>query len=254
MMQSSNELVAPISDSWLIIGASSAIAQKLISECVKQDERTKIFAVSRSPKGKISNGAEKRVHWIQSDYSEASIIEIVSLLKEEKLRIRQVIICNGILHNEKFSPEKSLVEIKIDNLQEVMRINAFIPILWVKHLKPVLAKSKRCTITAFSARVGSIEDNRKGGWYSYRASKAALNMLMKSASIEYSRSPKHVNFVLFHPGTTESALSRPFLERVTKESIFQPQLVAEYLIEILANLNKDDDLKFLAWNGETVPW
>jgi hypothetical protein len=79
-------------------------------------------------------------------------------------------------------------------------------------------------------------------------------MLMKSASIEYSRSAGQVNFVLFHPGTTESALSRPFLARVKKESIFQPQLVAEYLLEVLANRNEDDELEFLAWNGNSVAW
>ena len=253
-MQSSNEQDTLRANSCLIIGASSAIAQRLISECLKRDKAAKVVAVSRSTKGRFTKASEGRVQWIQSDYSETSIIDIASNLKEQKLRFRHVIICNGILHNENFSPEKSLGDIEVDNLQEVMRINAFIPILWVKHLKSILAKSKECTVTAFSARVGSIEDNKKGGWFAYRASKAALNMLMKSASIEYSRSAGQVNFVLFHPGTTETALSRPFLARVKKELIFQPQLVAEYLIEILANLNKDDDLKFLAWNGETVPW
>lgn len=253
-MQSSNEQDTLSADSCLIIGASSAIAQKIISECLKRDKDAKIVAVSRSTKGRFTKASEDRVQWMQSDYSETSIIDIASNLKEQKLRFRHVIICNGILHNENFSPEKSLSEIEVDNLHEVMRINAFIPTLWVKHLKPILTKSKECTVTAFSARVGSIEDNRKGGWYAYRASKAALNMLMKSASIEYSRSAGQVHFVLFHPGTTESALSRPFLTRVKKESIFQPQLVAEYLLEVLANRNEDDELEFLAWNGNSVAW
>ena len=135
-----------------------------------------------------------------------------------------------------------------------MKINAFIPMLWVKNLKPLLRKSSRCSITVFSARIGSIQDNGKGGWYAYRASKAALNMFMKTSSIEFRREPAEISFLLFHPGTTDTFLSQPFHKRVASTSIFQPDFVAKRLIKILDTLAFDGEIKFADWKGEPIAW
>ena len=238
----------------LIIGANSGIANALIENLVSSDTVSKIFAVSRSmPKAQIPSNTEK-IEWLLSDYTESSIEQVVAYLKEREINLRKVIICNGVLHGSLFSPEKRVEDIKLQNLEVVMRINALIPVLWIKNLKALLRKSGNCSITAFSARIGSIEDNAKGGWYAYRASKAALNMLMKTASIEYRRGSAKIPFLLFHPGTTDTNLSRPFHKRINSTSIFKPDFVAKQLIRILDDLTYDGEIKFLDWKGEQIAW
>ena len=106
----------------------------------------------------------------------------------------------------------------------------------------------------FSARIGSIQDNGKGGWYAYRASKAALNMLMITASIEFRRESAKNSFLLFHPGTTDTYLSQPFQKRMADSAIFQTDFVAKQLIMILDNLVYDGEIKFADWKGETIAW
>jgi len=241
-------------DTILIIGANSGIANALIENFMCSNSVSKIFAFSRSlPKMQIPSNMEK-IEWLLSDYTESSIEQVIADLEGREIKLRKVIICNGVLHGSLFSPEKRVEDIKLQNLEVVMRINAFIPMLWIKNLKALLRKSGNCSITAFSARIGSIQDNAKGGWYAYRASKAALNMLMKTASIEYQRESAKIPFLLFHPGTTDTNLSRPFQKRITSTSIFKPDFVARKLIMILDDLTYDGEIKFLDWKGEQVAW
>jgi NAD(P)-dependent dehydrogenase (short-subunit alcohol dehydrogenase family) len=126
--------------------------------------------------------------------------------------------------------------------------------LWVKYLKPVLAGKRDCVVTAFGARIGSIEDNQRGGWYSYRASKAALNMLLKTASLEYVRIAKGVRFLIFHPGTTDTPLSKPFQRFVSEDQLFTPEFVAERVVGLVGNEVADKSIQFLDWDGEPIPW
>ena len=241
-------------ESILIIGANSAIASALVQSYLTSTKIKKVIAVSRCLPNRDSFGKKEKINWILSDYTESSIEQIVTSLKTSKLVINKVIICNGALHNSIFSPEKRVKEIKLTNLEAVMKINAFIPMLWVKNLKPLLRQSRRYSITVFSARVGSIEDNGKGGWYAYRASKAALNMLMKTASIEFRREPAETSFLLFHPGTTDTDLSKPFQKSVDSSAIFDPAFVAQRLIMILDDLVYDGEIKFADWKGEQIAW
>ena len=238
----------------LIIGANSGIANALIKNFLCSDSVRKIFAVSRSlPKTQFS-GNTKKIEWLLSNYTESSIEQIVAGLMEREINLNKVIICNGVLHDSTISPEKRVEDIKLLNLETVMRINAFLPMLWVKNLKTLLRKSGNCSITAFTARIGSIQDNAKGGWYAYRASKAALNMLMKTASIEYRRESARISFLLFHPGTTDTTLSQPFQKRIASTSIFKPDFVAEKLITILNDVTYDAEIKFLDWKGQRIAW
>ncbi len=238
----------------LIIGANSGIANALIENFERDDSVSKIFAVSRSmPKTQILSNTVK-IEWLLSDYTAASIEQIVDDLQEREINLNKVIICNGVLHGSLFSPEKRVKDIKLQSLEIVMRINAFIPVLWIRSLKALLRKSGYCSVTAFSARIGSIQDNAKGGWYAYRASKAALNMLMRTASIEYQRESAKIPFLLFHPGTTDTNLSRPFQKRIPSASIFKPDFVAKKLIMILDDLPYDGEIKFLDWKGEQIDW
>ena len=111
-----------------------------------------------------------------------------------------------------------------------------------------------CQLIIFSARVGSIKDNHAGGWYSYRASKAALNMLLKTTAIEYARRAKQVKLIAFHPVTTDTPLSRPYSANVPEDKLFSPDFVADRLFEILKNLPADGELSFVDWQGKSIKW
>lgn len=240
----------------LIIGASSAIAQAIISQLVSRGDS--VVAVSRAPQPQTYTDAPaatlNRIHWIESDYSEASVAQICKQQIEQNRHFQNVFICNGILHNQDVGPEKRLEDITESKLMQIMSVNAFIPLLWVKHLKPVLKDVSDATITTFSARIGSIGDNNMGGWYAYRASKAALNMLLKSASIEYKREKRDVHFVMFHPGTTDTPLSKPFQKSVKPDKLFTPQFVAEQLLNIVETAPRNTPISYLDWQNKPIEW
>jgi len=240
----------------LVIGASSAIAQAIISKLLSRGDS--VVAVSRAPKSQLSIDLPATIsgqlHWVESDYSESSIAHICAQQQADNRQFHNVFICNGILHNNDLTPEKRLEDITETKLMQIMSVNAFIPMLWVKHLKPVLKGVSGCTITTFSARIGSINDNKMGGWYAYRASKAALNMLFKSASIEYLREKRDVHFVMFHPGTTDTPLSKPFQKSVKPEKLFTPQFVAEQLLNIISTAPRNSSISYLDWQNKPIEW
>jgi len=238
----------------IVIGASSKIAIALIKRLSASSSSTDVVAISRQIDSLESAGFNNNVSLVQSDYSDKSIREICAQLKILKGQVSHVFICNGILHNADIAPEKRLDDISADNLHGVFAVNAVIPMLWIKHLKPVLAGSRDCVVTAFSARIGSIEDNQRGGWYSYRASKAALNMLLKNSAIEYARIAKGVRFLVFHPGTTDTPLSKPFQKFVSEDQLFTPEFVAERLVGLVGNDVNDKSIQFLDWDGKPIPW
>ena len=238
----------------IVIGATSRIACSLIERLANNASFTKIVAISRqfSDKAEISFG--HKVSCFQSDYSEESISKICEQLRSHKGNISHIFICNGILHDSHLQPEKRIEDIKPENLHKVFEVNAIIPMLWVKCLKPVLANEQGCVVTVFSARIGSIEDNHKGGWYAYRASKAALNMLLKTAAIEFERVAKGTRFLVFHPGTTDTPLSRPFQKYVSQNKLFKPEFVAEQLLALIEGNSLDKSIQFYGWDGEEIPW
>jgi len=160
-----------------------------------------------------------------------------------------------MLHErDRVRPEKRLEEIDLASIEAVFKANTFIPLLWLKHLVGSLRGEQVCTLALFSARVGSISDNKLGGWYSYRASKAALNMLVQTASIEYARRAKNVQLVAFHPGTTDTALSRPFQGNVPEGKLFSADFVAEQLLSIVENMTPVGHALYLDWQGREIPW
>jgi NAD(P)-dependent dehydrogenase (short-subunit alcohol dehydrogenase family) len=243
----------------IVIGAGSSIGSALCRRWQQDAAISHVFAVSREPAAEHEQSTHASIHRICCDYSEVSIIEacqtIKTLLDEMQLdTISRVCICNGILHNENVWPEKRLEELSISSLLEVFTINSVTPLLWLKSLINLVRTRNDCVITVFNARIGSIGDNRSGGWYSYRASKAALNMLLKTAAIEYSRRAKNVKLISFHPGTTDTALSRPFQGSVKKENLFTPDFVAEHLVHIMNKQNVDGELSFIDWENKAIVW
>jgi len=160
----------------------------------------------------------------------------------------------GMLHDDRHGPEKSIRQFDADHLMNSMRINCAPTLLLAKHAQGLLKRSERGVFATVSARVGSIEDNALGGWYSYRASKAALNMALKCLSIEWQRMATSIRVAALHPGTTDTALSEPFQANVPAAKLFTPAFTADRLLERIDSLHDMPSGQFLAWDGEHLPW
>lgn len=234
----------------LIVGASSAIAQAIITELLKKGEQ--VIAVSRS---QIPDHLASSTHlrWIQSDYGTPDIQHVCQRLSHSIAELNSLYICNGILHTSDLQPEKQIKQLKAENFQCVMHVNAVLPMLWLQSITPYLSRQQYLKVVLFSARIGSIGDNQLGGWHTYRASKAALNMLAKNYAIEMNRSHKHVAITLFHPGTTDSHLSKPFQKNVAENKLFEPSFVAQQLLLILKK-QPSKEIAYIDWQGEPIPW
>ncbi len=243
----------------IIIGASGGLGSALCQQWQQSTEIDYVIAVSSHviPHDELSD--HSTIQFIQCDYTESSIANtceaIKILMKDLDLdAITRICICNGILHNEDVWPEKRIEDINLNAMQEIFTINSIIPMLWLKALTPLAKGKADCVISVFSARIGSIGDNRSGGWYSYRASKAALNMLLKTAAIEYARRAKNVKIMAFHPGTTDTSLSKPFQGSVKPENLFTTKFVAEHLVNIMNNQSIDGELSFIDWENKAIVW
>lgn len=162
----------------------------------------------------------------------------------------------GTLHDDtrNVQPEKRLEQLDEASFAHVMHLNAVTPALLIAALKPSLLGKHPAIIASLSARVGSISDNRYGGWYSYRASKAAHNMLMKTLSIELARLNKQSIVLCLHPGTTDTSLSKPFQARVPSDKLFTPEFVAEQLLKVISQRTPEDTGSFWDWDGEPIEW
>lgn len=156
----------------------------------------------------------------------------------------------GLLHSPQFMPEKKLGDLQLAQMEQVFRVNSVGPALLLRHFSPLLAPG-RALMAMLSAKVGSIGDNRLGGWYSYRASKAALNMLVRTAAIEIRRRQADAVLVALHPGTVDTGLSRPFggarLGRPAEQA-------AREMLAVLDGLQADQSGRFLSYRGEALPW
>ncbi|WP_338401863.1 SDR family NAD(P)-dependent oxidoreductase [Vreelandella salicampi] len=162
----------------------------------------------------------------------------------------------GILHDSQHGvgPEKRLEDLNAETFARVMHINAATPTLLIAALKGSLQGKHPTIIASLSARVGSIGDNGFGGWYSYRASKAAHNMLLKTASMELKRLNQQSIILCLHPGTTDTELSKPFQTRVPEDKLFTPDFVARSLIDVMAKRTPEDTGSFWDWAGKPIEW
>lgn len=245
----------------ILIGASSQIVQSLIADTAKRYPTDRIIGISRA-ECPSDLSSLTTLTWKKTPYDEASIAVICAELLEEikpqsDVFVRRVVIANGVLHDEHM-PEKRLASISLEHLSERFLTNAFIPILWLKSLEPLLKHNSKADIqtkvVVFSARVGSISDNQLGGWHSYRASKAALNMLLKNAALEWKNKLKHVQIIIFHPGTTDTPLSKPFQRNVPEHKLFSPEFVATQLLDLLELRKLENEIQYLDWENKSIPW
>lgn len=163
-----------------------------------------------------------------------------------------VFVATGVLHDGE-APERSYRAMTADHLLRDYRINAVGPALIAKHFLPLFPRDRRSVFAALSARVGSISDNRLGGWHSYRASKAALNMILRNLAIETARSHPDLIVAGLHPGTVASDLSAPFQRGVQPDKLFTPDYSAGRLLDVLDGLTPGDSGSVFAWDGTPVP-
>lgn len=166
--------------------------------------------------------------------------------------LRLVIHAAGVLHGPGLTPEKSLSRIDPAAMAQAFAINATGPALVMKHLAPLLPRRDRCVFAALSARVGSIGDNRLGGWYAYRASKAALNQLVHTAAIELARRNPETLCVALHPGTVATRLSGPIVGEDARAQ--SPEMAARKLLAVLDALPASATGGFFDAEGREVPW
>jgi NAD(P)-dependent dehydrogenase (short-subunit alcohol dehydrogenase family) len=159
-----------------------------------------------------------------------------------------------MLHTAEQGPEKTIRNIDPDFFLQSMLVNALPSLLLAKHLHGKFRHGRPAVFATVSAKVGSIEDNRLGGWVSYRASKAALNMCLKTLAIEWQRSLPNVAVAALHPGTTDTALSRPFQRNVPREQLFTPERSVNGLLNVLDNLKPSQTGQFFAFDGERLAW
>ena len=238
------------SNNALILGASGAMGQALLNQFLQDSQIDKVFAVSRS----ATQLSDSRLEWLQTEYDETHMADIVDNLVNYRGTFSRVCICHGVLHGEQFFPEKRMEDLCANSLHEIFQANTVVPAIWLKLLPKILVGSLPCKLACFSARVGSTGDNRLGGWYSYRASKAALNSLLKTYAIEYARRAKNIKLIAFHPGTVDSAMSKPFHSSVPEGKLFKASYVANQLAEIMQQLPCDGEISYLDYAGKPIPW
>jgi NAD(P)-dependent dehydrogenase (short-subunit alcohol dehydrogenase family) len=168
--------------------------------------------------------------------------------------LRLVINTAGLLHGEGIAPEKRLAQVNRAALRTSFELNAFGPLLLAQALEPLFPKDLPCHFASLSARVGSIADNRSGGWYAYRGAKAAQNQLLRTLAIEWQRRLPHACVTLLHPGTTATPLSAPFGRSVPPTALVSPERAAGHLLDVLEGQTAAGSGAFLAWDGRPVPW
>jgi len=236
----------------VVIGAGSAIGRALIERWSREDTHP-IFAVARTEEA-LALVESLAVQTHQCDYSEAALAALATQMQEQSVDIRRLIICNGVLQGEGYRPERALNQLKTTAMEQVFEVNTFLPMRVLASLTSILKRSSAPRIAVLSARVGSIGDNGLGGWYSYRGSKAALNMMLRCAALEMRRVNPAAKIMAYHPGTVDTPLSQPFQANVAPEKLFSPARAAEALDTVLASLEADGELSYLDWRGEPIPW
>ena len=227
-----------------IFGANGSIGQALCAHYQKQSD---VYAFTRNDFDIDESGLVKI---LLDDFNEDSVFQAAN--KFDNDFFDKIIVSIGILHNESFMPEKRIEEVSSDQFLEIIRINTLVPTLIAKNFYKKLKKNDKSTLVFLSARVGSITDNRSGGWYSYRASKAALNMVIKNLSIELRRYNKELVVIGLHPGTVDSRLSQPFQKNLEDSKIFSADFSVLKLSSVIDSLDIDDSGKCIAWDGEDI--
>lgn len=235
-----------MTQSVLIIGGGSGIGLALAKHY--RTSGATVTIISRKPATQPQD-----THWLQDNLSsESNSADIIAraLMQQPDT----IFICNGVLHDASAMPEKTIRQLDTDILAARFASNVQVPARYLKLLFSYLCKQPQVKLLALSAKVGSIGDNALGGWYSYRISKAALNMLIKNFSIEVGRLNKTAAIVSIHPGTTDTELSAPFQQNLPAGQLQSPAATAKRLASVAAELTAEQTGFLLNWDGSSLPW
>lgn len=223
----------------LVFGASGGIGSAIVDQLQHAAQCAHVEAVSRRSGHNFD---------LTDD---SALAELVARLSEQHGKFHLIFDATGVLAVDGQAPEKSLQELDINRMSQAFLINAIGPALLLKHFSALLATDEKSIFATLSARIGSIGDNRLGGWYAYRASKAALNQLLRTASIEIARSNPNAVCVALHPGTVETALSQPFARgRYTHT----PAIAAARLLTVIDETTPAQSGSFFAYDGSPIVW
>lgn len=244
----------------LIVGANRGIGLGFVQKLLHDDSIARVYATYRDRATAaellaLEQEFDQRLMCLPLDVTdEAQIVACVAQISAVTPQLHLVVNCVGLLHDDNLQPEKSLRQINADQLLRYFQVNSIGSVLLAKHLVPLLKHGDRSIFASISAKVGSIGDNYLGGWYGYRASKAALNMLMRTVAIEYGRKSPKTLVVTLHPGTTDTRLSQPFQKNVPPEKLFSVDRTVAQLLTVLGDLRETDSGQFFSWDGTRLPW
>ena len=232
----------------VIVGSTGGIGGAFIDALCLSEQVSQIYALSRKgrshPSPKVAN--------LTFDFTDEASIEAAAEALRETGAFDLCVIATGLLQGEGIAPEKNMRAMSLEAFQKSFMINTFGPAVTAKYFLPLMRRDRKAVFAALSARVGSISDNRIGGWYAYRASKAALNMLLKTLSIEFGRRFKETVVIGMHPGTVDTDLSKPFQGNVPEGKLFSPEFSAKKLLSVIDQAEPRDSGLLFAWDGEKI--
>ena len=228
----------------VVIGSAGGLGAALLAQLVREGQYAQVLGFSRHTEISLDFGDEASMA--------RAAQAVAGVCTTANLELRLLIVATGFLHGEAGQPERSWANLDTGYLEHVFKINTLGPALVMKHFFPLLPKQGRCVAGFMSAKVGSIGDNSLGGWYGYRASKAALNQLVKTASIELTRRNRQGICVALHPGTVSTALSQPFAK--TGLNVRPAAEAATDLLTVLQALRPEDTGCLLDYQGQKLPF
>ncbi|PST96410.1 short chain dehydrogenase [Photobacterium iliopiscarium] len=232
----------------LVLGGTGGIGLAIVQQLLLIKPHANIHATFFHHQPQYQHS---QLHWHQCDIT---LENHIKALAKQLPQLDVVINAVGMLHTTEHQPEKSIQQFDTNFFQTNIQTNTLPSLLIAKHFMAALKTSSRSYFVTISAKVGSIEDNKLGGWISYRSSKAALNMAIKTISIEWRTKLPHCCVIAFHPGTTASQLSKPFQRNVAPHKLFTPTYTAQCLLSLLARLTPQETGQFLSYDGNTLPW
>lgn len=243
----------------IVVGSSKGIGLSLVEQLLVSKNFDKVFACTRESSAELDGLASDHQGLVIlkcDSSSEASIAEMAKQISANEVSaIDLAILALGTLHGDDFFPERKIEELNPESFQKVLSVNCVAVGVFAKHLKPFFKESLAPRFVAVSAKVGSIADNKMGGWYSYRVSKAALNMLVKNISIEFARLNREIACISIHPGTTETQLSAPFMMSAKKRyKVHSTSETAKNIMSVISKLQPEDNGQFFSWDGSRLPW
>ena len=244
----------------LVQGASRGIGLAMTKALLERGDYAKVFASCRQP------AAAKALDALRSQSSGLRVLELDVLdqqsiatsadtVRNDTGRLDLLVNCAGVLHTEDgLKPEKRLTDVDSHSIETAFRVNTIGALLVARDFEGVLRSGSGARFVALSARVGSIGDNRRGGWYAYRASKAALNMMIRTLAIEWARLPRPISCFALHPGTVATGLSSPFRKNLSAQQVFDVGEAAEKLLRTIHSLTPSHTGGFFAYDGTKIEW